>query len=196
MTTTPDETTARTSSTGEDEDLLTRLVREHREASALLLGLQRRTGSEAGDSVDTARKLISDLVQHSVGERTHLVPLVREHLPDGDTVATRIEWGSERLEREMQQLERLPMRGDFWIHLKIVESLVSQHAGELEQYVFPRIAAAVPADRLSDLGHRAARTARTAPTHPHPNAPREGAALAAAAPGAGLVDRVRDMFRS
>ena len=133
-------------------------------------------------------------MRHSVGERTHLVPLVREHLPDGDTVAARMDTGSTRLERELQALERLPMRGDFWIHLKIVESLVTQHAGELEQYVFPRIAAAVPADELAQLGRRAARTARVGPTHPHPNAPREGAALAAAAPGAGLVDRVRDLF--
>ena len=194
MTTTHDESTARTASEGEDEDLLTRLVREHREATALLAALQRRTGSEAGDSLDTVRALITDLVRHSVGERTHLVPLVREHLPDGDTVAARMETGSTRLERELQALERLPMRGDFWIHLKIVESLVTQHAGELEQYVFPRIAAAVPADELAQLGRRAARTARVGPTHPHPNAPREGAALAAAAPGAGLVDRVRDLF--
>ena len=196
MTTTHDESTARTASEGEDEDLLTRLVREHREATALLTALQRRTGSEAGDSLDTVRALITDLVRHSVGERTHLVPLVREHLPDGDTVAARMETGSTRLERELQALERLPMRGDFWIHLKIVESLVTQHAGELEQYVFPRIAAATPADELAQLGQRAARTARVGPTHPHPNAPREGAALAAAAPGAGLVDRVRDLFTS
>jgi hypothetical protein len=196
MTTTHDEATDRATTDREDEDLLTRLVREHREAAALLTALQRRTGSDAGDSVDTVRALITDLVRHSVGERTHLVPLVREHLPDGETVAARMETGSERLERELQQLERLPMRGDFWIHLKIVESLVTQHAGELEQYVFPRIAAATPADELAQLGQRAARTARVGPTHPHPNAPREGAALAAAAPGAGLVDRVRDLFTS
>jgi hypothetical protein len=194
MTTTHDETIDRASSGTEDEDLLTRLVREHREASALLVALQRRTGSQAGDSVDTVRELITDLVRHSVGERTHLVPLVREHLPDGDTVAERMAWGATRLEQELKALERLPMRGDFWMHLKIVESLVTQHAGELEQYVFPRIVAAVPADELAQLGQRAARTARIGPTHPHPNAPREGGALAAAAPGAGLVDRVRDLF--
>lgn len=196
MTTTHDQGTDRASSQGEDEDLITRLVREHREASTMLATIQRRTSAQADDAVDTVRELITNLVRHSVGERTHLVPLVREHLPDGDTVAARMEWGATRLEQELQQLERLPMRGDFWIHLKIVESLVSQHAGELEQYVFPLVVADTPADELADLGRRAARSARVGPTHPHPNAPREGAALAAAAPGAGLVDRVRDLFTS
>jgi hypothetical protein len=189
----PDSTT-RPAPGSDEEDLLLRLRREHRDAAGLLAAIQRRTGSEAGGAVDTVRELITDLVQHSVAERQHLLPLVRQYLPDGDAAAERIIAGQERLERELKLLEQLPVRGEFWIHLRIVENLVSQHAGEVERSVFTPLAAAVPADELQKLGRRAAQTSRIAPTHPHPHSPREGAALAAAAPGAGLVDRVRDLF--
>lgn len=193
---TADQSTTRPAPESDGEDLLLRLTREHRDAAGLVLALQRRTGSDAGDAVETARELITDLVRHSVSERIHLLPLVRRYVPEGDTAADRIDAGQQKLEYQLQQLERLPMKGDFWIHLKIVDALVTQHAGELESRVFPALAAACPADELRDAGARAAKTARTAPTHPHPHAPREGAALAAAAPGAGLVDRIRDLFRS
>ncbi|WP_018333351.1 hemerythrin domain-containing protein [Actinomycetospora chiangmaiensis] len=193
---TADQSTTRPAPETDGEDLLLRLTREHRDAAGLVLALQRRTGSDAGDSVATARELITDLVRHSVSERIHLLPLVRRFVPEGDAAADRIDAGRQELEYQLQQLERLPINGDFWVHLEAVDALVAQHAGELESHVFPVLAAACPAEELADAGRRAARTARTAPTHPHPHTPREGAALAAASPGTGLVDKVRDLFRS
>ncbi|GEL19023.1 hypothetical protein [Pseudonocardia asaccharolytica] len=45
---------------------------------------------------------------------------------------------------------------------------------------------------LQELGRRVEQTEDIAPTRPHPSAPSEGGALAALAPGAGMVDRIRD----
>jgi hypothetical protein len=168
-----DESTTRPAPGSDDEDLLLRLTREHRDAAGLILALQRWSGAGAGDPAWTARELVTDLVRHSLAERIHLLPLVRRHLPGGEATAARIETGQQELEHQVQELDRLAVTADPLSHLTVVDALLTRHADELERHVFPALAAACPVEELRAAGARAA--------------PREGA---------GLVDRIRNLFRS
>lgn len=182
-----------TQETHESTDLIEVLSAEHREVERLFAELEARFGSAAAEVEDTARQVVIRLVQHSVAEEVHLYPLVRETLDDGDAIAEREIFEHDEAERTMKRLEALPARsGDFWITYRILTNLVSQHVGEEEKYLFPRLAAAVSKEHRETIGGRILSTEKTAPTRPHPSSPSEGGALAALTPGAGLVDRVRD----
>jgi hemerythrin superfamily protein len=174
-------------------DLIDVLSAEHREVERLFAELEARFGSSAGGVEDTAREVVTRLVQHSVAEEVHLYPLVRKVLDDGDAIAEREIFEHDEAERTMKSLETLSAKsGDFWITYRILTNLIGQHVGEEEQYLFPRLAAAVSKEERETIGERILSTEKTAPTRPHPSSPSEGGALAALAPGAGLVDRVRD----
>lgn len=188
-----DRSTDRPAPGTDGEDLLLRLTREHRDAAGLVLALQRWRADGAGDPAGTARELVTDLVQHAADEREHLLPLVRRHLPEGDAIAGRIVAGHGRIEEQVLPLEHLSGDGDVRPRLEAVDALVARHAEDLERHVFPALDAACPAEELREAGVRAARTtrsARAAPTLSYPS--REGTGT----PGPGLVDRIRDLFRS
>jgi hemerythrin superfamily protein len=174
-------------------DLIDVLAAEHREVEALFAELEARFGASGPDVEDIAQRVVTRLVQHSVAEEVHLYPLVREVLDDGDALAEREIAEHDAAERTMKRLEALPARSaDFWMTYRILTNLIAQHVGEEEQYLFPRLAAAVAKEDREQIGDRILSTEKTAPTRPHPASPSEGGALAALAPGAGLVDRLRD----
>jgi hemerythrin superfamily protein len=189
VTTTPD--AAR--QTARSTDLIEILSAEHREVERLFAELEARFGSSAPEVEDTAREVVTRLVQHTVAEEVHLYPLVREVLDDGDAIAEREIAEHDAAESTMKRLEGLPATsGDFWMTYRVLTNLVTQHVGEEEMYLFPRLTAAVSKEDREQIGDRMLSTEKTAPTRPHPASPSEGGALAALAPGAGLVDRVRD----
>jgi hemerythrin superfamily protein len=174
-------------------DLIDVLAAEHREVEALFAELEARFGASGPEVEDIAQRVVTRLVQHSVAEEVHLYPLVREVLDDGDALAEREIAEHDAAERTMKRLESLPARSaDFWMTYRILTNLIAQHVGEEEQYLFPRLAAAVAKEDREQIGDRILSTEKTAPTRPHPASPSEGGALAALAPGAGLVDRLRD----
>jgi hemerythrin superfamily protein len=185
MTTTPD--------AQQSTDFIDVLSAEHREVEGLFAQLEAHFGSSSAEVQDIARQAVARLVQHSVAEEVHLYPLVREVLDDGDAIAEREIAEHDAAERTMKRLEALPAKSaDFWMTYRILTNLIAQHVGEEEMYLFPRLAGAVSQEDREQIGDRILSTEKTAPTRPHPDSPSEGGALAALAPGAGLVDRVRD----
>ena len=73
---------------------------------------------------------------------------------------------------------------------------VAHHVQEEESELFPKIRGAVAHDELVQLG-TSMQTARSlVPTRPHPHAPTGPIGKLVAAPGAALLDRVRDAVRS
>jgi hemerythrin superfamily protein len=190
VTATPHTTTSTTASSN---DLIEVLSAEHREVESLFAQLEANFGSSSAEVEDIARHVVTRLVQHSVAEEVHLYPLVREVLEDGDAIAEREIAEHDEAERTMKRLEGLPAKSaDFWMTYRILTNLISQHVGEEEKYLFPRLEEKVSAEDRETIGDRILSTEKTAPTRPHPDSPSEGGALAALAPGAGLVDRVRD----
>jgi hypothetical protein len=69
---------------------------------------------------------------------------------------------------------------------------IRHHVADEENDLFPKLRAACSEEQLQELGRKVEQVQKVAPTRPHPASPSEGTALAALAPGAGLVDRVRD----
>lgn len=190
-------TSTSTSTSSGEEDLVTRLVREHREVEGQFLALEMLFGHGTEEVADAVRQVVADLMRHSVAEEVHLYPTVRERLPDGDRLADREIAEHDETERTMKLLESLDPRGsDFWITFKILTNLVRQHVGEEEHTLLPALRERCSAEELQDLGRKVAQVERTAPTRPHPSAPSEGSTLEVLAPGAGLVDRLRDAFSS
>jgi hypothetical protein len=71
---------------------------------------------------------------------------------------------------------------------------IKEHVAEEENDVFPQFRSKVDEDELNKLGETVQRLKKIVPTHPHPMAPDHPPFNALLGPGAGLVDRLRDML--
>jgi hypothetical protein len=69
---------------------------------------------------------------------------------------------------------------------------VRRHVDDEENDLFPKLREHCSQQQLAELGSKVEQAEKTAPTRPHPSSPSEGSSLAALAPGAGMVDRLRD----
>jgi hypothetical protein len=61
-----------------------------------------------------------------------------------------------------------------------------------EQNLFPQLSRSAGKEELDQLGEKVRTAKKTAPTRPHPAAPDTPPANKLLAPGAGMVDRIRD----
>ncbi|MFB7216654.1 hemerythrin domain-containing protein, partial [Streptomyces sp. NPDC056255] len=73
---------------------------------------------------------------------------------------------------------------------------VASHMRDEEHDLFPKLEATLPPETLDELGRQVRRARQTAPTRPHPLLPNTPPANRLLAPGAGLVDRVRELLRT
>jgi hypothetical protein len=71
---------------------------------------------------------------------------------------------------------------------------ITEHVAEEENDVFPQFRTRVEPDELQKLGKTVQALKKVVPTHPHPMAPDHPPFNALLGPGAGLVDRLRDML--
>jgi hemerythrin superfamily protein len=174
-------------------DVITFLTQQHREVDALFAQLERMEGSTSDEAQRLAEQVVIFLVKHSVAEEIYLYPAVREHVPNGDEIADHEVHEHDEAEQTMKRLESLkPADADFWPTLRQLMKEVRHHIEEEEGNLFPKLRQACSQQELQELGKKVQQAEQVAPTRPHPSAPSEGAALAAVAPGVGLVDRLRD----
>lgn len=175
-------------------DMIDILVHDHREVEELFQELENpNTAPERRQQVLSAA--IAELVRHSVAEEQYLYPATREALPDGDEIADREIDDHSEAEQAMKRLERMqPDEPEFDPVLRELISEVREHIEDEEQNLFPRLRQACSQEQLSDLGEKIERAKQIAPTRPHPSAPDTPPANKLLAPGAGLVDRLRDAF--
>jgi len=174
-------------------DVITVLTHEHNEVEGMFAQLENMDGATDAEVQRLAEQVVTSLVKHSVAEEIYLYPTVREVLPGGDEIAEHELSEHSEAEQTMKHLEALtPESPEFWPTLHKLIGEIRHHVTEEEQGLFPKLRAACSQEQLEDLGRKIERVEKIAPTRPHPAAPSEGSALAAVAPGAGLVDRVRD----
>lgn len=174
-------------------DLIAVLADQHREVEQIFGRLETLAGGTSEEAEKLVRDVVISLVQHSVAEEIYLYPTVRERLPGGDTLADQEVSEHQQAERTMQRLESLqPSDADFWPAVHELMREVHQHMHEEEGEVFPQLRNACSERELQELGGKVEQAQQIAPTRPHPSSPAEGGALAALAPGTGLVDRARD----
>lgn len=177
---------------GHGGNVIDELVTDHREVEEMFGRI------EALPPGDENRKLLADqatieLVRHSVAEEAYLYPAVRQHVPDGDTIADREIEDHSKAERIMKDLEGCSADDpEFDRLIGMLMAEIRSHVADEEENLFPSLRASCSAQTLDELGDKVRQAKKTAPTRPHPAAPDKPPANKLLAPGAGLVDRMRD----
>src|SRR5690606_37544996 len=177
---------------GHGGNVIDELVTDHREVEELFGKI------EALPPRHKDRKLYADqatieLVRHSVAEAAYLYPAERAHVANGDALADRELQDHPEAEQMMKDLEGCDA-GDAEFDRLIGMRMTENRArlADQEQTLFPLLRAACGPEGLDRLGDKIRQAKKTAPTRPHPAAPDRPAAIKLLAPGAGLVDRLRD----
>jgi hemerythrin superfamily protein len=179
---------------GHGGDVIAELMTDHREVEEMFARIQGMPGGgqELRDVVD---EVTIELVRHSIAEEEHLYPAVREHVEGGDRIADKEIADHGRVEKLLKQLEKTDT--DDPTMSPLLQELmdeVSAHVQDEEENLFPMLRRSCSPEALNDLGDKIRRAKSMAPTRPHPSAPDTPPANKLLAPGAGLVDRARDLI--
>jgi hemerythrin superfamily protein len=173
-------------------ELITEIVSDHREFESVFRELEGGEGSPEHRQ-DLVDHVVAGLVRHSVAEEQYMYPAAREVLPDGDRIADKELQEHAKAEQVMKDLEGVdPTDPRFEELLGKLIGEIRHHVEDEEADLLPRLQEACSAEQLNELGEKVANSKRMAPTRPHPLAPDKPPADKILAPGAGLVDRIRD----
>ncbi|MEV5433648.1 hemerythrin domain-containing protein [Streptomyces sp. NPDC052701] len=177
---------------GHGGNVIDELVTDHREVEELFGKIEALPPGHQ-DRKAYADQVTMELVRHSVAEEQYLYPAVREHIPDGDALADRELEDHAKAEQIMKDLEGCDAGdADFDRLVGMLMAEIRSHIADEEGNLFPGLRAACPPEALDQLGDKVRQAKKTAPTRPHPAAPDKPPMNKLLAPGAGMVDRLRD----
>ncbi|MCQ4041423.1 hemerythrin domain-containing protein [Streptantibioticus rubrisoli] len=175
-----------------EKDIIAELTSDHREVEQIF-GRMTALPSGHPDRKRLMEEVTIELVRHSVAEEEYLYPAVREHINGGDALADKEIADHARVEETLKELEGRdaddPRFDQLFLALK---TEVTSHVQDEEGNLFPKLMATCSQEALDSLGNKIRTAKKMAPTRPHPAAPDKPPANKLLAPGAGLVDRVRD----
>lgn len=138
-------------------------------------------------------KIVIELVRHSIAEEEYLYPKAKEVLTNGPQLVEDEIKEHQQAEETMNKLESMdPGDPGFAAVVLDLERQITHHVADEEGKLFPELRTAMSEEQLTELGHKLEQAKKIAPTRPHPSAPNHPPFNKLAAPGAGLVDRVRD----
>jgi hemerythrin superfamily protein len=178
--------------TNGSRDVVDLLIKDHREVESLFQQLEAGQG-KPDHRRQVADVVIAELVRHSVAEEAYVYPAARKALPDGDQVADHEISEHAEAERTMKELEAVDATDPrFDQLLSQLTRIIRHHIEDEESDLFRRLREACSRDELVALAGKVQAAKKAAPTRPHPAAPDRPPANKMLAPGAGLVDRMRD----
>lgn len=177
--------------------MFTVLGQDHLEVKRMLAELEKGPSRVTGASEDQlalrkkmTEQLIIEESKHEALEEMYFWPVVRDHLPDGDTLAEQAT-GQEQEAKEV--LDKLDAGdAEFEELLGTFSGAAREHIQFEETAVWPGLRTALNTERAAELGTQIAEGKKTAPTRPHPRTPPSPGALKAAGPIAAAADRARD----
>ncbi|MFE7855502.1 hemerythrin domain-containing protein [Streptomyces sp. NPDC101209] len=177
---------------GHGGNVIDELMTDHREVEEIFGRIEALpTGHK--DRKVYADQATMELIRHSVAEEEYLYPAVREHVAGGDAIADKEIEDHSEAEQLMKDLESCEAdHGEFDRLIGKLMTEVRSHIADEEQNLFPKLRAACPPEALDKLGDKIRQAKKMAPTRPHPSAPDTPPANKLLAPGAGMVDRMRD----
>ncbi|WP_042374746.1 hemerythrin domain-containing protein [Streptacidiphilus neutrinimicus] len=179
---------------GHGGNVIEELKADHREVQAMFDQINALPLGNAKRR-DIADEITIELVRHSVAEEMYLYPAVREHVPGGDAMADKEIADHSKVEEMLKQLEGLDAdRSEFDTLITGIIAEVVAHVTDEENRLFPALAQVCSPQQLDELGDKVRSAKAKAPTRPHPGAPSTPPMNKLVAPGAGLVDRARDMI--
>lgn len=175
----------------DNRDVIEILTHDHREVEDMFGKLT--AAADAGERRKIADDITIELVRHSVAEEQYLYPAVREHVSGGNDIADRELADHAEVEHLLKELEGADPGGDDFAALtgQLIRT-VNAHVKDEEHALFPALAGHASAADLRRLGEQIQAAKDRAPTRPHPSAPDRPPLNKLLAPGAGLVDRIRD----
>ncbi|MCC9305895.1 hemerythrin domain-containing protein [Kitasatospora sp. RB6PN24] len=178
---------------GHKGNVIAELTSDHREVEGMFERIQ---ALEPGDRQrrELADEFTIELVRHAVAEEQYLYPAVRKYVANGDRLADKEIQDHATVEKLLKKLEGSKVEDPAFDALvtQVIHE-VTGHVADEEQNLFPALAAGCSATELNELGDKVRTAKKLAPTRPHPSAPDRPPANKLLAPGAGLVDRARDM---
>ncbi|WP_217237965.1 hemerythrin domain-containing protein [Streptomyces sp. AC555_RSS877] len=177
---------------GHGGNVIDELMADHREVEDFFGRIEALPSGDKDRKV-YAEQATMELVRHSVAEEEYLYPAVREHLVNGNAMADREIEDHAKAEQIMKDLEGCAAEDpEFDRLVGMLMSEIRSHIADEEENLFPQLRVACPPEALDTLGDKVRTAKKMAPTRPHPSAPDTPPANKLLAPGAGLVDRMRD----
>jgi hemerythrin superfamily protein len=174
-------------------DVIELLEHDHREVEEMFAEFDKATDPKERRTI--ADKVIIELVRHSEAEEQAVYPAMRKALPDGDKLVEHEISEHSEAEEIMKKLDGMdPEDAQFGVLMGQLQSAITQHVKEEETEAFPRFRQHVSQDQLDKLATTVEALKKIVPTHPHPKAPDHPPFNALLGPGAGLLDRVRDLL--
>jgi hypothetical protein len=138
-------------------------------------------------------QLIIEESRHEALEEMYFWPVVRDHLPDGDTLADQATGQEQEAKQVLARLDKLGAGdAEFEELLGTFIGAAREHIEFEETAVWPRLRTALNTERAAELGAQIAEGKKTAPTRPHPHTPPSPGALKTARPAVAAADKVRD----
>jgi hemerythrin-like domain-containing protein len=181
-------------------DVFTVLARDHEEVKGMLAELEKGPTKATGASQDQLamrKKMTEELIieesKHEALEEMYFWPVVRDHLPNGDTLADEATGQEQEAKEVLAKLDKLDA-GDteFEKLLGMFIGAAREHIQFEETQVWPGLRSALNTERAAELGTQIAEGKKTAPTRPHPHTPPSPGVLKAAGPVAAAADKARD----
>lgn len=174
-------------------DVIELLEHDHREVEQMFAEFEGTDDSNEKRAI--ADKVIIELVRHSEAEEQAVYPMMAKKIDGGkDLVEHEIDEHS-RAEKIMKDMDGLEA-GDpkLGVMMGQLKAAILQHVQEEEGEAFPKFRQATTDEEREKLGAVVQGLKKIVPTHPHPMAPDHPPFNALLAPGAALVDRVRDLL--
>jgi Hemerythrin HHE cation binding domain len=183
---------------GQMADVFTVLGQDHQEVKRMLAELEKGPSRVTGASEDQlalrkkmTEQLIIEESKHEALEEMYFWPVVRDHLPDGDTLADRATGQEQEAKEVLAKLDKLDAGdAEFEKLLGVFIGAAREHIAFEETAVWPGLRTALNTERAAELGTQIAEGKKTAPTRPHPHTP--PGALKTAGPVAAAADKARD----
>lgn len=172
-------------------DAIEVLTHDHREVEEMFAEFKQSSDPEHKKTV--TEQIVIELVRHSIAEEEYLYPKAKDVLSNGEALVEDEIKEHQQAEETMNKLEAMePQDPGFDAVVMDLQRQIEHHVEDEEGKLFPELRTALSQDQLTDLGHKLELAKKAAPTRPHPSAPNHPPFNKLAAPGAALVDRVRD----
>ncbi|HEU5034008.1 MAG TPA: hemerythrin domain-containing protein [Mycobacteriales bacterium] len=174
-------------------DVIELLEHDHREVEQMFTEYEQTTDPQQRRGI--VDKIIIELVRHSEAEEQAVYPMMKKKIEGGEALVEHEIKEHSEAEQVMKRLDGMdPTDPKFGVLVQQLMTEIKEHVREEEGEAFPKFRAAVDQEELDKLGETVQKLKKIVPTHPHPMAPDHPPFNALLAPGAALVDRVRDML--
>ena len=181
-------------------DVFTVLSQDHQEVKDVLAELEKGPTAGTGASEDQlalrkkmAETLIIEESKHEALEEMYFWPVVRDHLPNGNTLADQATEQEQEAKEVLAKLDKLDASdAEFEQLLGSFIGAARVHIAFEETQVWSSLRTALNTERAAELGTQIAEGKKTAPTRPHPHTPPSPGVLKAAGPAAAVADKARD----